>query len=272
MRSVSPGYFKTLRVPFIGGKLFDDSDMNKEEVIVNQTFARRFFQGRDPIGKNLLMNVLSPKPTAFRILGVVADVKDAGLGSQTKPTLYYPGFFAWATVMVRTKSDPTRVSGMLRHDVANIDKNQPIDEIRTLDDIISSSVARQRLSAELLGLFSLAALALAAIGIYGVTAYLVTQSTREIGIRMALGAGRANILGLIIGSNMRLVLVGLFAGLAGALAIGRAMSSLLYQVRPADPVTLSLVLLTLAAVAALAVLIPARRASRMDPVQALRFE
>jgi len=176
------------------------------------------------------------------------------------------------TLIVRAEGDPASLTTAIRSEVLKLDKEQPISGVRTLDQLYSASIAQRRFSALLLGVFAAVALALAAVGVYGVLSYAVTQRAHEIGIRMALGAGRRDVLKLVVGRGMSLTLIGMAAGLAAAFALTRLMSTLLFDVKPTDPLTFSLIALLLGAVALLACWIPARRATKVDPLKALKHE
>lgn len=242
-------------------------------VIINETMAKRFFPGEDPIGKRVHVTM---GPVLYReIVGIVGDVKHEGLEEQTSAQTYEPYAqqpFSGMTLIARTAGDPARLSGAIRGEVLKIDKEQPVSNVRTLKDYLSTSVAQQRFSVLLLGIFAAVAMALACVGIYGVLSYSVTQRRREIGVRMALGAARRDVLRLVVGHAMLLTLTGVAIGLGAAFALTRAMSTLLFGVSATDPTTFGLIALLLVAVALLAALVPARRATKVDPMVALRVE
>lgn len=271
-RWVSPGYFNALRIPMISGRTFQDNDIDQQRVIISQVLARQYFSGQDPLGRKVVIGVLDPKPQSYEVIGVVGDVKDTSLKDAPAASMYFPGFWVWGTVFTRSAADPGIISEILRHEVNAIDKNQPVEDIHTMDSVVADSVIRERISAELMSIFSFIALLLAAMGVYGIMAYLVTQRTREIGIRMALGAREHQILGMIFNTGMVLVAVGLALGIIGSLFAARALSSVLYHVKSTDPVTFILVALGLLGVAAAAIYFPARRAARVDPLLSLRYE
>jgi putative ABC transport system permease protein len=271
---VTPLYFQAMGIPLIHGRLFTERDAadGAPVVIINQTMAKRFFANEDPLGKRVDISV----PTYLReIVGVVGDVKQAGLKASTPPQVYEPFFQKPSNsfnVVVRTVGDPSGLAEALRRQVLEIDKDQPVANIRTMEDIVSLSLTQDRFSASLLALFALLALVLAAVGVYGVIAYSVTQRTHEIGIRIALGARRQEILRLVLGQSLRLALCGVGLGVAAALLLTRLMTSLLYDVKANDPAIFAAVSTVLLGVALVAGYLPARRASRVDPMVALKYE
>ncbi|MPY89357.1 MAG: FtsX-like permease family protein [Luteitalea sp.] len=271
---VTPLYLQAMRIPLMRGRFFTERDTPASQpvVIINETMARRFFPNEDPLGKQLDIS----GPTYMReIVGVVGDVKQEGFRRETAPQVYEPflqqprGAFK---VVVRGVGDSAHLADAVRHAVSAIDGNQPISDVATMEGIVAGSVSHDRFSALLLGLFGLLALVLAAVGIYGVTAYSVAQRAHEIGVRIALGAHQRRILQLVLGQSLRSLLLGLVIGVAGSLALTGVLGSLLYEVEPRDPATLVAVSVLLVGVALFAVFIPARRASRVDPVVALRSE
>jgi putative ABC transport system permease protein len=271
---VTPGYFRAMQIPLVRGRLFTDDDTaaGPPVVLINETMARRFFPDEDPIGKRLEIS----GPTYTReIVGVVGDVKQEDLRRATAPQVYEAfaqkprtGF----SIVLRSAGDPKHLVETLRQGVNAIDRNQPLSDVMTMEDVIGDTMMRDRMSAGLLGLFALLALVLAAIGIYGVIAYSVAQRTQEIGVRLALGADRAHILRLILGQTMRLVLFGLTLGLIASVGVSRLLESLLYEVSPRDPLTLLSISVLLVSVALAAGLVPAMRALRVHPIVALRAE
>jgi predicted permease len=276
---VTPEYFRTLRTPIALGRAFTErDDKNAPPVaIVSESFAKQYFPGEDPIGKRITPNgsVDPGKPPVREIIGVVADMHLISLKVAPKPQIYIPhqqfGIHSMS-IFVRTAIDAQSFTTTLRRTVAEIDKEVPIFRPRTLADYFSQSIAQPRLNAMLVGLFALVALLLAAAGIFGVMSYSVTQRTQEIGIRLALGAQRYDVLRLIIGQGMRFVGAGLLLGLIGVVLCTRLLQSLLFGIGATDLRTMVLVCLILSAVAFLACLLPARRASRVDPMVALRTE
>ena len=256
------------------GRFFTERDTlaSQPVVIINEVMARRFFPNEDPIGKRLDIS----GPTYLReIVGVVGDVKQGGLRASKTPQVYEPFLQKPSNsfnVVLRAAGNPMHVAEAVRHEVLAIDKEQPVSNVRTMEELVARSVTQDRLSAFLLGLFAALALGLAAIGIYGVMAYLVTQRTHEIGIRIALGAHQRGILQLVLEQSLRMVLLGLGIGLAASLALTRVLGNLLYEVKPSDPLIFIAVFILLLDVALIAAFIPARRASRVDPMVALRYE
>lgn len=279
--SVSLDYFRTLGVPLLGGRFFTDSDRGHKEgiLIVNNTMAQRYFPGQDPVGQRIKTGDYSPSAPWQTIVGVVSDVKYSGLDSAPEPTLYVPYFQeGWTDfsremfLVVRTSSDPKSLASSLGNAVRELDRNMPLAEVHTMDELLSNSVAQPRFRTLLLALFAAMALMLAAVGIFGVMAYVVSRRTQEIGVRMALGASRAQVLKMVLGEGLRIVLIGVAIGLVAALALARLIKSWLFAVQPVDPVTFAAVALTVVAVAALACYVPARRATKVDPMIALRYE
>jgi putative ABC transport system permease protein len=272
-RIVTPGYFRTMGVPLRRGRDFTDADRSQDAAvtIVSAATAERFWGTDDPIGRSI-RQVADPRP--FVVIGVVGDVKQTALNRQA-PSLYLSAagrVWPRMDVAVKTDRDPAAILPAVREAVRRLDPQLPLATVRTMDEWLSNSAAQPRLNAELLGVFAAVALLIAAIGIYGVLAYSVTQRTREIGLRMALGAPRARVLRLVVGEGMSVAACGIAAGLIGAAALGRTLSTLVFDVRVHDPATYAAVAAVLAAVALAACSIPARRASLVDPLVALREE
>jgi putative ABC transport system permease protein len=278
-QAVTPSYFDTMRIRLIEGRLLDQRDGAGAQpvVVINQAMAHHFYGDQSPIGRR----VRAGSPDQWRtIVGVVADVKNAGLDQAAGTELYFPyaqnppfgfglpNFFA----VVRASADPMLVNSAAREAINSLDPALPISNVRTMDEVLALAEARPRFLTMLLSLFSGLAMILAAVGIYGLMAYSVTQRTNEIGIRMALGAPRSKVLGLVLGYGMRLTLIGMVVGLGGAIGLTRLMSSLLFGVTATDVATFITVPLALGAVALGACLVPARRAIRVDPIVALRYE
>jgi putative ABC transport system permease protein len=279
-RMISTDYFTSMGMRLVKGRAFSRHDTEDAPgvVIINETMAARFFPGEDPIGKRI---GLSGNPKDWReIVGVVGDVRNYGVDADVKPEAYVPffqnapGYLAGVAsamnVMVRSTNDPLALTAALREQVQALDKDQPISEIRTMEWYLSESMAQRRFNMLLLAAFAGLALALAAVGIYGVIAYTVTQRTHEMGIRIALGAKNGDILRLVFGSAMATTLIGIALGLAAAFALTRLLRSLLYQVSPTDPVVFAAIPLLLLSVAVIATYLPARRAMKVDPITALR--
>ena len=271
---VTPGCFRTMDIPLLRGRLFTalDGPDTQKVAIINAAMARQYWPDRNPIGQHVRLGSKAPWLT---IVGVVGNVRFRSLDDPAGIALYRPleqAPTAGMTIVLRTAGDPVAAAGALRAEVAAIDRDQPIGHVTTMERLISESAAPRRLNAELLGGFAGLALLLAAIGVYGVMAYAVAQRTHEIGVRIALGAASRDIVRTIVGSGMRLVGLGLAAGLVAAVLLTRLLSSLLFEVSPLDPLTFTGIPLLLAAVALLASYLPARRAMRVDPVVALREE
>jgi predicted permease len=280
---VTPGYFGALGVELVRGRLLDDHDdvRSPAAVVVSESFGHQFFADEDPIGKRLAPSSSRPAgpqvppPNWLTIVGVVRDVKSARLEASPAPLMYRSVFQLSnlnLTLVVRTKNDPAMLAASMRRAVRAVDPNEPVFSVRTMDAVVSSAMAERRFTMLLLALFASTALALSAIGIYGVTSYFVTQRTHEIGIRMALGASRRDVVGMVLGQGVRLAAAGVVAGVSGDLLVTRAISTLLFDVSPRDPWTIVALSATLSAVALLACYIPARRATRVDPIRALRYE
>jgi putative ABC transport system permease protein len=279
---VSLDYFQTLGVRRVSGRGFtaqDDQD-HPGVAVVNESFVRKYFPNETALGQRLQLSAPAriwnnERLTSFEIVGIVRDVKSAGLNSDAEPTYYVPASQAPLqnmTVLVRTLSDPNALVPALRSAVLAIDPNQPITNIKTMDHIVADSIAQPRLSMLLMGLFGLLSLTLAAVGIYGLLSYAVTQRTQEMGIRMALGARMIDVLKLILTQGMMLVVIGEVLGLLGAFAFTRFLKALLFGVTPTDATTFFAVVAVLTAVALLACYVPARRATKVDPLEALRYE
>ncbi len=271
-RCVSEGYFEALGVPLKRGRLFtarDDESAVKVGVI-NEAMARAFFPGEDPLGKHLKYNGVSRE-----IVGIVGDIRHFSLAEDPRPEYYFPirqDTLPSQTLVVRGATDATALVPALRAAIRELDPNLAVASVRTLDSLVSNSVAQPRFRAILLGTFAALALLLSAVGIYGVLATAVTQRTREIGVRMALGAERKDVLAMVMGQGMKLVVIGMGAGLVGSLALTRVLSGLLYQVNATDPFTFAAAAFLLGCVALLACGIPAYRAAKVEPMAALRVE
>jgi len=272
IEAISPQWFQTMRVPLLGGREFTDTDnaLTPKVIIVNETFARRFWPNQNPIGKHV---VVGRGPDPSEVVGMAADVRNNGLAQDTQAQLYLPfQQLSWGNMnlLVRTAVQPNSLVSAVRAQISGVDPDQPVTNIQTVDQFMDSSRAQPRFTMLLLGVFSAAALALAVIGIYGVLAYSVTQRRQELGIRLALGAERGNILGLVVRQGLMLTGVGIAVGLVAALFLTRLMSSLLYKVGALDLATFALTPLAFLAIALLASYLPALRATKVNPVEALR--
>jgi predicted permease len=275
--TVSPDYFRMMRIPLLQGRFFSDQDSpsSPKVAIISQTLARRYFPNQDAPGRQMRFGFPPNSNVSRKIVGIVGDVRDVALSRNPGPMMYVP--FAQAPlyggeVVVRSSLNASGVAAAIRQAVYSIDKNLPVTDIESLNDVLGQSISQERFRTFLLGLFSAIALALAAVGIFGVVSYSASQRTREIGIRIALGADRRDVLRLLLGQGTKLALWGLGIGLVAAFGLTRLMSSLLFGVSATDPVTFASVAIILLGVALAACYIPARRAMRVDPMVALRHE
>ena len=273
--SVTPDYFGAMGIPLIRGRLFTAQDNAKSPrvAIINETLAKQFFPNEDPLGKQI--NVTNGPDTWRQIVGIVGDVKQYGVDKETTSQTYEPFAqkpFRSLNIVLRTTGSPAAVIGALRPAVYSVDKDQPVGAIRPLEEIVGETIAKQRFAMMLLTVFSLVALLIASVGIYGVMSYSVAQRRSEIGIRMALGAQTHDVLQLILSSGGKLVGLGLLLGLGVTFAAARAMGSMLFQTSAYDQFTLGAITLLLAGVALIACLLPAQRATRVNPIEALRTE
>jgi len=279
-RVVSPDYFRTLGIPLLQGRLLSAQDHAQASAVavINQAMARRYWGGEDPVGKRFKIGARASNAPWLTVVGVVGDVRQAGLNTDSLPELYTPftqdhqRFVRPRVLFVRTAGDPLNLIAAVKSQIWAVDKDQPINDVRTMEEIVTQWLAPRRFNLLLLGVFAALALALASVGIYGVISYAVSQRTREIGVRMALGAGRADILKLIVGQGLALTLGGVATGLLASLALTRWLESLLFGVSTTDPLTFTGVALLLTLVALLACYVPARRATKVDPLIALRSE
>src|ERR1700737_2348161 len=284
VRLISPGYIHALHVPILRGRDFDDTDIagRPAAILISESMAHQFWPGEDAIGKRLTMTFF---PDAVReVVGVVGEVKLEGLYEGRPSTLLYvpldqvsvPATGGWnsfpMTLVVRSTSNPTGIVSAVSNTVHEVDREIPLRDILTMDDLVTNSIAQQRLNMLLLGAFGGLALLLAAIGIYSVLSYSVKRRVQEIGIRLALGARLVDVLRMVLVEGMKPTLIGVAAGTLGALALGRVLSSLIYSVKPTDPLTFLAVAALLAFISLLASIIPAYRATRVDPMVALRYE
>ena len=269
----SPGYFRAMGIPLLGGRDFNDGDAegSGEVAIINSQMARMFWPDEDPIGQRIQVG----DGPWRRVVGIVGDLKYKAMDADTRQEMYWPFYqneVGGGAFVVRTRSDPKEMAGTIRNAILEIERDQPLSEIRTMEDILSESVAARWLNTLLLSIFGGEAIILAVVGLYGVMSYTVAQRTQELGIRMALGATSRDVMKLIVGQGMMLTAVGIGIGIGGALGLTRMMKTLLFDVRPADPATIVVTALVLGAVALFACLIPARRATKVDPMIALKYE
>jgi putative ABC transport system permease protein len=281
VNAVTPGYFAALRVPLIEGRFLDERDGvdAPNYVVVNQAFVRRFFpNNEDPIGKKFNCDVGGKQtdgPQTATIVGVVGDTREEGLARKPIPeitvsALQWPRFVM--TLVVRTSMDPVSLVSAVRTQVRDLDKDLPIYDVHTMDEVLSAEVASQRFNAGAVAGFAGVAVLLASIGIYGVMAYAVSQRTHEMGVRMALGAAPGNVLRLVVNEGLRLALIGVGLGLAASIGLMPLTRGLLFGVRFSDPEIYFIVITVFLAVALVACYIPGRRATRVDPIVALRYE
>ena len=276
IRTVDAGYFHTMRIPFVAGREFTEHDdwRSRQVMIINQTMARLFWPNENPIGQHVTMKDWGP-PLTGEIVGVVGDVKPRGLDAEVGAMIYWPYAqfpLIFNTIVVRSADDSVRLLPAVKSAIWAVDKNQPISRAEMLDQILSESLARRRLYLILLGAFSIAAMLLAAIGIYGMVSYSVSKRTREIGIRLAMGAERKDLLWMVLGQGAAVALAGIAIGIAGALSITGLMTNLLFGITPSDPLTIAVVAILLLLLALLSSYLPARRATRVDPLVALRYQ
>ena len=275
---VTPSYFRTMGIALLKGREFTEQDhMESQDVaVINDTFARRFWPGEDPIGRRFKFGDSGSNAPWMTIVGVVGDMRRTGLDVDVRCETFLPytqrRFVGFLSLVVRAKSDPRTIATAVRDQVWAIDPNQPVSHIRTMDQLLDGMMAQRRLNMVLFALFGGVALVLAAVGVYGVISYSVTQRTHEIGIRMALGAGRADVLKLIVRNGMTLILIGVAIGLIAAVALTRLMTTLLFGISATDPATFAAISGILTGVALAACFVPALRAIKVDPMVALRYE
>jgi len=275
---VSSGYFQAVGTKLVKGRFFDDRDTEGSDgkIIINETMARRFWPDQNPLGTRIIPDTsIGDSPSFYEIVGIVADAKQQTIQSEIEPemSILNAQLPPWGVMfIVRTDVEPLSQVKAIRELVANLDKTVPISDVRTLQGRINDTIWRERFSLMLNGFFSVTALLLASLGVYGVMAYAVNLRQQEIGIRIALGAQRGNVLGLILKRGCLLAGIGIAIGIFGALAVTRIIDFMLYQVKPLDPVTFAVVPLLLLAVSLLACYVPARRATKIDPMEALRYE
>jgi predicted permease len=281
---ITAGYMGTLRIPVLRGRDFDDRDVAGQPptILISQSLARQFWPNEDPIGKHITLSFLPG--VAREVVGVVGDVKIDGLNQSRPPTeLYFPlGQITPApqepfnsfpmTLVVRTGSNPSSLVSAVTNAVTEVGRDVPLTDIRTMGDLVAGSLSQERFTLLLLGVFAVLAMILAATGIYSVLSYSVKRRVQEIGIRLALGASLSDVLRMIIFEGMKPTLLGVTLGMAGALALARVMSTLVYGVKPTDPITFLAVAALLAIVALFATIVPAYRAAKVDPMVALRYE
>ena len=272
-RRINQNYFNALRIPLLRGRNFTEQEVRQNDpvVIVSQALVDQVFPNEDPLGKRLILPIDENK--RFEIIGLVGDIRHRSLAGQPFSTMYFPTIqTGFTNIVIRTNTDPTSIAAGVRREVLAIDPEQPIAAVRPMSALVEQSVAGQRYQTMLLGLFALLAVVLAATGIYGVMSYTVAQRTHEIGVRMALGARRFDVLKLVVRQGMILAVIGVVTGLLGAFLLTGVMTTLLFQVRARDPITFIVVAAMLMVVAFVACLVPALRATKVDPLTALRYE
>ncbi|HLL74582.1 MAG TPA: ABC transporter permease [Pyrinomonadaceae bacterium] len=280
-RAVHPHYFRAMGIQLLQGRALDERDRADAPnvAVISETMARRHFPGEDPLGKRITPgDATSTNPDDWvTIVGVARDVRQVELAAEPKPQMYVPYAQGWSIfapryLLVSTSVEPMSLASAVRGAVWSIDRDQPVSDVRTMEEVLSASLARQRFSTLLLGVFGSVALLLAAVGIYGVMSYSVAQRTHEIGVRMALGAQRGDVLKLAVGQGLKLILVGVGIGLVAAFALTRVMESLLFGISATDPLTFVAIPVVLVFAGLLASFVPARRATKVDPMIALRYE
>jgi putative ABC transport system permease protein len=276
VRVVDGGYFGTMRIPLLRGRTFSERELTDEShvVVINETMARDYFPGEDPIGKRVTIS-MKDENVPSEIIGVVRDARYVALDTAVRPMTYWPYpelVYSGMTLVVRTEGEPLALAEAVRREVLAIDNDQPIADVRTMEAWVSDSVSKARFSTMLLGIFAGVALLLAAVGIFGVMSYAVSERTHEIGLRMALGAQTSDVLALVVRQGMVLALIGVGIGLGAAFVLTRVLASLLYGVSATDPLTFAVIAVLLASVALFACYLPARRAAKVDPMVALRYE
>jgi putative ABC transport system permease protein len=274
VRVITPTYFRAMGIPLLKGRLLDERDVKESRVLlINETMAKKYFASQDPVGKQIEISWDGSGPD--EIVGVVGDIREGALEKEPEPAIYWTHAresYSGMALVVRTAGDATRFQTAIQKEIRAIDPDQPIADVRTMKEVIARSIARPRFNTLLLTIFAGVALVLAAVGLYGVMNYSATQRTHEVGIRMALGATRADIMRLVVGNGMLLTLIGIGLGVAASLGLTRVMASLLFGITATDVPTFLGVSVVLVAVALIANYIPARRATRVNPVIALRYE
>jgi len=274
---VTPDYFRTMGIPLLAGRDFNDADAkgSADVTIIDERLAREYWPNQSPIGKRIRFGPPEDNEPWHTIVGVVGTVRHQRVQEDTRKSVYLPYQkipLAGMSMVVRTTANPQELAAALRREVAQLDADLPVSEVTTMDQVVAESIWQPRLYATLFGAFAGGALLLALIGIYGVMAFLVQTRTHEIGVRMALGATTRDVFKLIVGRGMKLTAVGVLIGVAGAIALTRLMHSLLFNTSATDPVTFILISLLLSIAAFLACYLPARRAAKVDPLIALRYE
>jgi predicted permease len=274
-RSVSPEYFSTIHLQFVRGNSFSQSDWGKNLAVVTEKTAKTLWPGVDPVGKQFSRGDPEKNEKTFTVVGVIANARTITLAKPDPMMIYVPYWYRCdpqAGLVVRTGQDPAEMADAIRKMVWSVDSSVPVPMVRAMGSLVADSVANQRFEMDLLFLFAASALLLAGLGVYGVVMYSVVQRYREIGLRMALGAGRASVYGLVLHDGLAPVMAGAVAGVALAFASARMVSNLLYQVSPYDPGLAAGAVCVLLVIGAVACLLPARRAAAVEPMEALRTE
>jgi predicted permease len=280
VRYVTPGYFGALKIPLLSGRVFTEQDRAGAErvALIDDALAKQYWPNENPLGKRIRPAVPPQVPPRAwcTVVGLVTHVRQMDLsGDSSKGVYYFPLYQVpapFASLVLRTSADPRRLAGPMIDAVRAVDRSQPVFDLKSMDERVADSLGSRRFAVTLLGVFAAMAMLLAAIGIYGVVSYSVAQRTQEIGVRVALGAGRGAIFGMVLGQALRLAAAGVIAGVAAAAALARLVASQLFQTSEFDPVTFAAMAAVLVAVAVAASYIPARRATRVDPMVALRYE
>ncbi|MGH9592966.1 MAG: FtsX-like permease family protein, partial [Bryobacteraceae bacterium] len=283
LRYISPAYFSALQIPVIQGRVFNDGDASGTEpvAVINQSMARTFWPGGNPIGEHIWigkpMGPTAAEPAPRRVIGIVQDIHEKSIAQPPVETMYVPsaqanGSMSSVYFLVRTSRDAASMTATVRTALRDLAPDQPLGAVQSLDQLVDKSLQDRYFQTTLLSLFGGMALLIAAVGVYGVVSYSVTTRTREIGVRMALGAAPADVLRMVIGQGLRLATAGVVLGLAASFALTRLISGELYGTTATDPVTFAAVTIVLLAMAVTACWIPARRATRVDPMIALRYE
>jgi predicted permease len=276
---IGPGYFSMLHVPIVLGREIGDQDTatSPQVTVVNESFVKKFFPNQNPIGRKIFWDDQENRDKPWEIVGVVKDVRDKSLKEQLVPQHYTA--FAQAqepagmlNMAVRTAGDPSGLAEAVRNEIKAYNSALPIDNVRTLDRAIDNTISNEIIIAKLSSFFGVLALVLASIGLYGVMSYTIASRTRELGVRIALGAQRGDVLSMVMKEALLLVAVGLLVGVPASIAASRVITSMLYGLKPHDPAAMAIVILLLGLVAAIAGFIPARRATKVDPMVALRYE
>jgi len=276
VRVTDAGYFQTLGIPLLRGRNFSNSELKepKHVILINEALAKTYFGGEDPIGQRLDVEMFD-KPTPAEIIGIVGNVRYESLTDESPPAVYFPHpdlTYSFMTLVIRTDGDPSAIAPAVQREVRALEPDQPVSDVRTMNQVMSEWVARSRFNTLLLGLFAGLATLLSAVGIFGVMNYSVALRTREIGLRLAVGAQPRQVLLLVLKQGFWLTMIGVALGLAAAFALTRLLSGLLFGVAAIDVSTFATISLLLVIVSLLACYLPARRAMRIDPLSALRYE